>query len=371
MAWAGAPYPLPMDLEPTVPATSPPTPAGAGILDRLGARAGDRPGPRFGVAIATGGAVMAVVGGVVIGGDQLGGDLFDSDPNKLPGILISLVTLVVGYALVTRADRDPLRAAGATAAALSLPVLLFFLTFDVEDLPPFSLDIILLGSTIGWAVAYLIGPSVGRPVFLGAALLGVWAFVLEQVEGLFSAPFLLFGGGGFLFGGLGRSGFDGPDATTVGIVCLLFGYGYLVAAGMLDARRLHGLATPFVVAGLFIVNNGYQALSEDLEPAGTGILIAATGLAIAVYFSRFDRRATTWLGGAGVALGVALVIGDVMEDGDPTSVGTVALIVGAVIVAAAELISRAMSEPQEFILLDDREPVAAVAAPPPPPPPPA
>ncbi|HLF99268.1 MAG TPA: hypothetical protein VI916_02275 [Acidimicrobiia bacterium] len=323
--------------------------AGRTLVDRLGVRGRLRAHPRFGVAIAAGGGAMALVGSVMIGGDRLAGDGLNAEsPNTTPGVLISLAVLAAGYALVARGRRDGLRAGGAAAALLALPALLFFATFDLSDNPPVSIDVILMVSTIGWALAYLAGPSVGRPIFLGAALIGAWAFVLEQVEGLFSAPFFFLSPVPFLVGGYGASGFEGPDATTVGVVCLIFGYGYLVLAGWLDARTLHGFATPFVVAGLFIVNNGFSALSGDLEMAGTGILIAATGCAVAIYFSGFGRRATTWIGGAGVASGVVMVIGDAMEDSDLTAIGLTVLVVGAALIIGADLVSRAMSEPAEF-----------------------
>lgn len=327
--------------EPLAPASPGPRP----LLERIGARARDRAPARFGVALAAAGAAIAVVGGAFVGGDQLAPDDFDGSPETLPGTLIMLLLVVGGFALLALATRDPLRAAGATAGAVAIPVLLFFLTFDVNDFPPFSVDAILLVSSLLWGLAYLVGPSTGRPFFLGAALVGAWMFLLEQVESVLTAPFLTFTPAPFVGG---FRGFDQPDLTTLGILSLAFGYGYLVVAALLDGRGLRGLATPFVVAGLIVVNNGFGFLAEDLEPAGVGVLLVGTGLGLAVYFSGSGRRGTTWIGAASVATGVALIIGDVMEDSDFSSIGVTALVVGALVVAVAEMLSRAMNEPGEF-----------------------
>lgn len=315
--------------------------------DRLGLRGTSRAAPRFGVAVGAAGAALAVVGGIVVGGDRLVQGGSDGSPDAVPGTLMTLVLVAGGYALLAVARRDAPRAAGATASMLALPALLFFLTFDTGHAPPFSVDAILLVPTLLWGLAYVVGPSTGRPVYLGAALIGVWLFVIEQVESVFSAPFFFLSpiGSPFFAGG----SFDrAPDPTTVGVLSFLFGAGYLVVAGMLDNRGLRGAATPFVFVGIVAIANGLGGMADDLEVAGVGVLTAATGVALALYFPVVARRGATWIGGFGVALGAALVIGDVLEDSTATTIGFTGLVVGAVVVILADLVSGALREAPEL-----------------------
>lgn len=327
--------------------------------------------PRMGVALAAGGAVLAVIGGLVLGFDGLAAVGFDERPDEIPGLVVTALLVAVGYALAVRARHEPLAAAGATAAALAVPFVVLFATFDVSDSPPFSIDALLLVSTAVWLLSYLLGRTAGRPVFLAAALVGTWLFVLEQVESVFSTPFLLFGGlgaplgGGFgsgpsPFGGgpggggpggggsFGGAPFDAPDPTTVGILSVLFGLGYLLAAGALDRRGLHGIATPAVVVGLVALANGFSALGGDLEAGGTGVLLVPTGTALAVLGASSGRRATTWIGGTAAALGALLVVGDLMEQESATAVGTALMVAGALLVAGAAGLASAAREPGEL-----------------------
>lgn len=318
----------------------------------------------MGVALAAGGSVLAVIGGLVLGFDGLAAVGFDERPDEIPGLVVTSLLVAVGYALVTWARHEPLAAAGATAAALAVPFVVLFATFDAGDSPPFSIDALLLVSTAVWLLSYLLGRTAGRPVFLAAALVGTWMFVLEQVESVFSAPFLVFGGlGAPLGGGFGSAPFgggpgdggsfggaplDAPDPTAVGILSVLFGLGYLLAAAALDRRGLHGIATPAVVVGLVALANGFSALGGDLEAGGTGVLLVPTGTAVAVLGASSGRRATTWIGGTGAALGALLVVVDLMEQESASAIGIALMAAGALLVAGAAGLASAAREPGEL-----------------------
>ncbi len=89
----------------------------------------------------------------------------------------------------TRFRDGPLATAGVVASATGIPPLLFFLTVDVNDLPPYSTEAILYVSTLAWFACWAVGPGKGRPFYLGAALVGFFLSVLQVVEGVFDSPF--------------------------------------------------------------------------------------------------------------------------------------------------------------------------------------
>ena len=115
--------------------------------------------------------------------------------------------MAAGFFVLAGAERGPLATAGSVAAALGVPPLLFFLTVDTNELPPYSTEAILFVSTIAWLVTYAVGPGRGRPLFLGAGLIGLWASLLQLTEEVFDAPYLV---SGFF---VGLSGVRGDSGT--------------------------------------------------------------------------------------------------------------------------------------------------------------
>lgn len=352
------------------PMTSPsqpfPRPPGVeGLLEHLGPRARRRATPRLGVALAGAGAIVAVLGSLFVGFDELFPEGF-GEPNETGGIIVTLVVMGAGYGLLAATRDGPLATAGATASALALPFLLFFVTFDPTEAPGFSVDAVLLVSTIGWTAAYLLGPGRGRPFFFGSALVGVWLFILEQVESVFSAPFDPFT---TLFfqqvDGFGGTGFQAPDPGTIGVISLMFGAAYLVAAFGLDRLGGRGFATPCLAVGVVALGVGYVALAEDLELMGTGVLVTATGSVVAYFGAWGVRRGTAWLGAAAVGLGLVLIVADITEDSSLITIGVVFLLVGVALVALAHSLAQGWREPSE--LGDQRW--AGLFPPPPPRPP--
>ena len=67
------------------------------------------------------------------------------------------------------------------------------------------------------------------------------------------------------FGGGQFDEADGPSASTIGWLSVLFGAGYLALSRLFDKRHLAGAATPFVVAGHIALITGISALADDLR----------------------------------------------------------------------------------------------------------
>jgi hypothetical protein len=317
-----------------------------GFLGRLGAWASHRAEPRLWISLAGAGCVLAVVGVVIISGDAQVGDEGFSDGTRVPGILLCLVVAAAGYALLHWFAETPAATAGVTAIALAVPPFFYFLTFDSDGVPPWSAEGILALSALVFHVSYLIGPAQGRPLLLGAGLVAMVLLAFQFTEEPFSA--------GFEEAIVDESPFatddpftandestgqgDEPDPTTLGIVSLVFGAAYLVAARLLDRRGFAGTATPFVAASLAAIPAGIAFVGEDLEAAGAGAAAIVAGLLVAWLGARSGRRASTVIGAGGVALGIVLIIADAMQESSPTSIGIALLVAGGAVALGAQLL---------------------------------
>jgi hypothetical protein len=319
---------------------------GEGFLARLGAWAGRRAEPRLWISLAGAGCAIAVTGVVIISGDAQVSEEGFSDGSRLPGIILCLVVAAGGYALLRWFAETPAATAGVTAIALAVPPFFYFLTFDADGTPPWSAEGILALSALVWLVSYVMGPARGRPLLLGAGLVAVVLLAFQFVEEPFSA--------GFEETTVDESPFatadpftgddefagqdDEPDPTTLGIISLVFGAAYLVAARLLDRRGFAGTATPFVAASLAAIPAGIAFLGEDLEAAGAGAAAIVAGLLVAWLGARSGRRASTVIGAGGVALGIVLIIADAMQESSPTSIGIALLVAGGAVALGAQLL---------------------------------
>jgi hypothetical protein len=324
---------------------------GDGFLARLGAWAGRRAEPRLWISLAGAGCALAVSGVVIISGDAQVGEEGFSDGSRVPGIILCLAVAAVGYALLHWFAETPAATAGVTAIALAVPPFFYFLTFDADGAPPWSAEAILALSTVVWLVSYTMGPARGRPLLLGAGLVAIVLLAFQFLEEPFStgfettfvdespfAPDEPFPGEEPFPGDEFTTQGDEPDRTTLGIISLVFGVAYLVAARLLDQRGFAGTATPFVVVSLAAIPAGIAFLGEDLEAAGAGAAAIVAGLAVAWFGARSGRRASTVIGAGGVALGVVLIIADAMEDSSPMSIGIALLVAGGSVALAAQLL---------------------------------
>jgi hypothetical protein len=323
---------------------------GEGFLARLGAWAGRRAEPRLWISLAGAGCALAVAGVVIISGDAQVGEEGFSDGSRLPGIILCLAVAAGGYALLHWFAETPAATAGVTAIALAVPPFFYFLTFDADGTPPWSAEGILALSALVWLVSYVLGPARGRPLLLGAGLVALVLLAFQFMEEPFSAGFedafvdeTPFApdeplAGEEAFPGDELTGQGEPDPTTLGIISLVFGAAYLVAARLLDRRGYAGTATPFVVASLAALPAGIAFLGEDLEAAGAGAAAIVAGLVVAWLGARSGRRASTVIGAGGVALGIVLIIADAMEESSPTSIGIALLIAGGAVALGAQLL---------------------------------
>ena len=318
------------------------------------------------------GCVLAVLGIWLISGDARAPSDGDEGSN-LPGILLCLAVVAAGFVLLHFFRELPASTAGVTAIVLGLPALMVFLTFDVDSSELVSLEAVLGGSALVWLIAYLVGPGAGRPVLLGVALAFGWLFAIQAVEDPFQSglepPTLLEEGplpgvddpapleeddpfaddpfaddafedefGTDVGDDFGSDSSGSGSATTVGIISVLFGAGYLVGARLLDRRGVPGPGVPLSFVGHVALPVGVVFLSEDLEAVGTGIAFIVIG-GLAIWSGALgSRRATTVIGAIEIFVGIVLVIGEFMDDSSATSVGVTFFVVGALIVLAAQLL---------------------------------
>ena len=313
------------------------------FLDRLGPRTLRRPEPRLGTSLAGAGIALVVLGALSIGGDHAGAE----NGSQLPGVLLCLLVVAAGYAITVRWRAGALGAAGVAASALAVPPLMGFLTFDRGATPPLDFGTILLVSTIVWLGSYLIAPARGHNLYLGAGLLGLWLWLLEQFESLFSFPFDFFGTG-FSFGGSSFSSPNLPDQHESASICLGVALLYLGVAYVLERAERRGMATPFVFVGLVALVVGVGLFADDLEEPGTGLVAVLLGVLVVWFGALTARRATSWVGAAAVWLGVVLLIDDVLGDSS-TGAGVGAMVAGLAVVLFAHLLSTAWHEPDETV----------------------
>jgi hypothetical protein len=348
----------------------------ASFLDTLGERSRRRAEPRTSIAIAGAGCALGILGVLVVAGDT-GFDDSSGDFNQLPGILLSGLVVAAGFFVLAAAREGAVATGGTVAAVLGVPPFMFFLTFDENSLPPYSTEGILIVSTLVWLGAYLAGPGRGRPFFLGAGLIGSWLTVLQLTEKVFDAPFSPLGGfffgtstsfestgelidpstgeiidsGGDFSGDGFDSGpsFDAPDPATIGVLSLGLGVAFLVCGRRLDKGGRPGAATPFAFAAPPCLAVGVIGLAPDLEAAGSGLLMVGIGLALAYLGATVWRRATTWIGGAVTALGLAIFLGDMA--GDSVSTGGMLFIAGGIgLVFAGHALAVALREADEMAI---------------------
>jgi hypothetical protein len=323
-------------------------PAGPTFLQRIGPRSLRRAEPRASIALAGAGCVLAVIGVLIVSGDT---GASDGDFNRWPGLLLSAAVVVAGYLVLTQVHRGAIATGAAVAAGLGVPPLMFFLTFDREGVPPYSTEAILGVSAAVWLASYVWGPGRGRPFFLGAGLLALSATALQVTEELFDAPYGFFGSWAGTatpidgdFGG--PATFHAPDPTTLGVLSLVLGVAYLVIGRLLDGSGHHGAATPFATATLPVLATAPLFLADDLDTAGTGLLLVVLGAALAINGAAAGRRATTWVGGAAVAFGAATFLSDMTDDA--TVGGMLFLAAGLALVFAGHVYAGLRREPDEM-----------------------
>ena len=337
------------------------------FLDSLGDRAARRAEPRATIALAGAGCFLAVGGALVVAGDAGLPDGSGSfDFNRLPGIALGALLVLAGLLTLQQRSKGPLATAGAVATALGIPVLVGFLLVGGHD---GRIDAVFGVATLAWTAAYLLGPTKGRPAFLGLALYGAWSTAMQVVGsglsfGLALTPVGLFGSGQACYsdsvtgvsrcdpsgfgstGGLGSGSGFGSDFATVGALSIGIGVAYLLLSRHFDRTGRRGMSTPFVAVGLLAFVEGVGYLAIDLHLRAGGGLVIVAGLGLALFGGLVGRRFTTWLGAFGALVGTALVL---LPDVDSaTSAGFVLIAGGLAIVAVAHVLAVRLDEPDEM-----------------------
>ncbi|MGN6610062.1 MAG: hypothetical protein ACTHMS_24015 [Jatrophihabitans sp.] len=340
------------------PAGGTPTPPGS----RFGERLQRRPEPRFAVALAGAGAVLALIGLVVWAGQYVGSDLVGSvrlDENGLPtgrggsdrhilAGVIFLAVAAVGVLLGLSRRRGPLATAATALFAGGVPLALGFFSLDVSGGSfPLNLDLIAWVSIVAWAVAYAAVPGLrGHTVLIFLIATTFFDYVLfksaqDEVLGRVASS-------AFNTGDVSSSG--GAGAITA--VGLIFGLGYYAIAFALDRRGLHGPATGLVYPAFGATVLGLVGFGIQTSITGAGVLTVLLGIACCLAGARNGRRATSFVWAAGVVVGVGLVV-EQQVDGT-SGRGVTFAVVGAVLVALAQLVASATREP------DDMDPAVMV-----------
>jgi hypothetical protein len=307
----------------------------------LGWRAERRPAPGFAHvlgAVAGAFAVIAMVAFVVAA---------DDESPQVPGIVLSLV--LIAAALVLGAwGSGPLRSAGTTALVLTIPLLWLFALFGDGNGGRSDVRGVLLLSLATYAALYLFGWTKGRGIFLGAALVALVYWLGFEVAGT---------GDNGVFSGTfssdtaqSASDVNTTSDAAAGVVMML-GIAYLVAGGVLDRRRLAGVATPFLAVGAWAAIVGGVALGATQSVLLAGVVAVLIGAAVGVIGAAGHvRRGTTWFGVLVVFGGLVAVLVDVAPD-DEAGVGAIALLIAVVCGALAWWLARALGEPEDG---DDR-----------------
>jgi len=353
------------------------------MIDVAEVRAARRVEPRVGVAIAGAGVVIAIGGAIGLASDQTGSA---GDPNRVPGIVVSLALIAAGVALVRRFRTGAFALAGSVAAAVGVPALLVFATLTDEGFPGFDLAATLLVSALGWAVLHVVCDR--RLLFLAASLVALPLFVMEATEEVSNVPELI--GYGFSsaftgyddsylyeytdadddgyddFSGLSeadheeymgdvQASIDGserppeaPDPTVLGVIALLFAALYVVTGRTLSDRGSLGAGTPPTVVGALLAALGVALLADDIEEIGTGIALIGIGGALLWVGVAAGRRFTTWWGALLLAAGIVTLIDRALGvDADAAGASTVSLVIGAAIVIAGHVIGERLGEAPE------------------------
>ena len=322
-------------------------PAQQGVKIDLGPRSRTRPAPRAGVAVAAVGAALMIAGSLIWAGGYLIEGLFrgaftpDGGPpdasRRFLGFGLFLVLAIVGYGAMISRKTGPLASAGAVLGAISVPLALLFVSFDVSA-APVNFDAVYLGSIVIWTASYFFVPGArGRAVFLALGLISLPSYIGLKIAGDDITRLAFTGGVSRLRDGL-------PDTVGVGLVALVFGLGSYLCAYLLDRRGRHGVAVAFVIAGFYDTVGGLASLAPKFEALGTGILLVLVGAGIAVYGGWAERRFTTWVAAAGFGLGVLLIVFDVASFDSYAGAGITLLVLGLVVVVAATVAAKVRNE---------------------------
>lgn len=342
------------------------------LADRVGWRGERRVAPFLSHALGAGGGALVALGVLVLGFDYA-----EDDASGTLGAALCVLLVVAALIAMTRVPA-PARSSCVAAVVIAAPGLWFF-AITVESASG-SLTGFYLISIVTLLTLFLIGPTRGRAILLGVALLFLWGWVTGEFADVnklgeiqtSSAPTPVDAGttgdgtraaigGDEDFEDFDDEEFEDFDfeeeeefpesgaETDAGIVSLLIGASYLAATWVLDRRRLHGLATPFVAVGAIAAITGAIIVGIDAGEIGGGLLAVAVGGGLGwVAAQGSHRRATTWIGALTATIGITVVVNEI-ADVDDSAVGfaILVIIVGAAMAVGAAFLARFLSEPDD------------------------
>jgi len=311
------------------------------IVRTLGWRATRRPRPLLGTSLAGVGGALAALGLVVIGAAQATGP----GGSGVPGAILCVVLLTGGLALLRYAP-NPLRSAGTSAVAISIPMFWAFVLLVKSN--PGDGDTVTLLSAICLGLLYLFGPARGRAVLLAVALVLGWSFVAGKTGSSGTIGTLQTESRSFSSSGSSYYEPTTPSYLGSALVSLLFGAAFFAALLRLDRNKLSGIATAFVVPAIGATAAGVILLGQEFGVvAGTMIGLGA-GVGVAFVGARGQRRATAWFGAFGALVSVVGLVGYITKDASgPEAFGAAAIAGGIALGAAAMLLHLASAEPDE------------------------
>lgn len=353
--YPGYPPPASQPPQPPQPPVQTPGMLWSSMVRNLGDRALRRARPRLGVALAGAGVALAIIGVLVwsgtyliegIAGSAFSGGGGPSDSRKWLGVVLSLVVVAEGYVLAVRRPSGPLSAAGVAASALGVPMLMLFLTFSLSS-DPVSIDAIALVSILVWLVSYAFIPGTrGHVFYLALSAVTLYGYVLDKIEpNGFSGVAVSQVNSRFGFLGAGSAA---TDPATITGVSLVFGIAYYTIAFALDRSGHPGVGVAFIYSAFGATVAGIISSVQDFKQVGTGVELIIIGAVVAVFAARSERRFTTWVWSAAVALGLALILGKATGSDHTVLLGILFIVFGAGLVVAAALVTSVLREPDEL-----------------------
>jgi hypothetical protein len=312
---------------------------GAGSRATARAAAGTRPPPWAHSSFAAGGALLVVLGAVVLGGEFGIGSSF----NRVPLAIILGAVLVVGLVapmlLARFAAGRSVTAAAVAAIAVTLPIELGVVIFGGGDVSTNAVRLFLIFTLVAYILLALVPTFRARPIFIFGAAYLLWQWVMFEVLVSSSNGFGGIGGltpfatgslvgnagqtvissGGGSIGPTGSEGgsttmttsFMGSNPTTkLAVASLVIGVVYFLLIRALDRRGRTRVATAFVLPAIIALVEGAEAVGVAAKHVWViGLALACIGLLV-MGIGSGTRRFSTWFGVGSFVIGVALMLGD-------------------------------------------------------------
>jgi hypothetical protein len=266
------------------------------FLDDLGPDARTRPSVHLSIALAgVGGAAAAAGIATAIVGDSIS--------NRARTIAAAVVVVALAYAVRIAVKSQPeVRAAAVGAAAVGIPGLAAGITNADSAGGTFVLAAALL--VLAWALPIMRG----RPLLLGIGAISV-VLALASTSNDTSASTDVFD--------LGAADVIGGSSWLFVLAAIVF----LAMVWFLDAEGYHGVGTSLIVAAILATAFAVLKVVVNLGSTGAALILALTGLAVAIVGDHGQRRATTWFGVAVAAIGTVAFFAAALE---PSSTGDAA-----------------------------------------------